>query len=304
MSLEKKIQNLCDNTEMDNDEIAGVLDCSARTVRRYGGSFAKRMLVKREAKKIETSGVSRVALLADIHYPGVDWPSMYAVNEWLADYQPDTIVYMGDQLSLDVISTWNKNKPLLREGQRLAEDYAGFDEAILQEHERIVPKAKRVWLDGNHEERVNWYLQSNPEMMGFIEPHRVLKLEERGYEYLSYNKIYKLGKLNICHGFFYNIHHAAKTVNVFESSVAYAHVHTAQSFTKMSPLDSDNYHQATCIPCLSNTKPDYKANAPTRWINGFGIVEIINANRFFNLYTVIINKGTFIYNGKVYAGEM
>ena len=304
MSLENKIQNLCDNTEMDNEEIAGVLDCSPRTVRRHGGSYAKRMQTRRDAAKISESAVSRVALLADIHYPGVDWPSMHALNEWLADYQPDTIVYMGDQLSLDVVSTWNKNKPLLREGQRLLKEYEGFDETVLKVHETIVPKAKRVWLDGNHEQRINWYLQSNPEMIGFIEPHLVLKLAERGYEHVKYNDIYKLGKLNICHGFFYNIHHAAKTVNVFESSVAYGHVHTAQSFTKMSPLDSENYHQATAIPCLSNTRPDYKANAPTRWINGFGIVEIINANRFFNLYTVIINKGTFIYNGKVYAGEM
>ena len=56
--------------------------------------------------------------------------------------------------------------------------------------------------------------------------------------------------------------------------------------------------------CISNTKPDYKKNAPTRWMNGFGIVEMINSNGFFNLYTVIINKGTFIYNGKVYTGEV
>jgi hypothetical protein len=300
MSYEKQIQTMCENTDRDNEEIAEILGCSTRTVRRYGGSYRDRMRSRSRAF-LSGDDTTRAILLPDIHYPGVDWPSMSAVNQFMVDFNPHLRVYMGDQISFDSISTWNKNKPLLKESQRLFSDYQGFDEEVLKVHEDISPDSKGVFMYGNHEQRVVWYIESNPELEGMLEPEVVLDLEDRGYEIIPYNEIYSLGKLRVIHGYYYNIYHAAKTVDVFENSVVYAHVHSPQMHTKMSPVDSHNYHMATCLPCLSNIKPDYKKNAPTRWINGFGIVYVDNETGFFNLYVIIINKGKFIWNGKVYG---
>lgn len=300
MSYENQIKTLCETTDKDNEEIAEILGCSQRTVRRHGGSYRSRMR-KRNNSFISGDDITRAILLPDIHYPGVDWPSMGAVNQFMGDFNPHVRVYMGDQISFDSISTWNKNKPLLKESQRLFSDYSGFDEEILRAHESVAPKSKGVFMYGNHEQRVKWYIESNPELEGMLEPEVVLNLEDRGYEVIEYNSIYKLGKLRVIHGYYYNIYHAAKTVSVFEDSVVYAHVHSPQMHTKMSPVDSSNYHMATCLPCLSNIKPDYKKNAPTAWINGFGVVYVDNETGFFNLYVVIINKGKFIWNGKVYG---
>ena len=73
---------------------------------------------------------------------------------------------MGDQMSLDCKSFWNKKKPLLKEGQRLIKDYNNFNRDILEVHERITgPETRRVFMIGNHENRVQSYVDENPELI-------------------------------------------------------------------------------------------------------------------------------------------
>jgi hypothetical protein len=227
---------------------------------------------------------------------------MDAVDEFIIDYEPDEVVYMGDQISLDCISGWNKRKPLLKEGQRLIKEYEGFNYHILETHENIAPNARRIFMMGNHEQRVEWYCQEHPELKGMIDIERHLELEERGYKVIPYNKIYKLGKLSVIHGFYWNKYHAAKTLDAFEGNVVYAHVHNPQMYAKVSPIDRKGYHTATSLGCLCNIKPDYKKSAPNFWINQFGIVEHLPASGNFNLYPITIIDGSFMFNG-VYYGK-
>ena len=78
--------------------------------------------------------------------------------------------------------------------------------------------------------------------------------------------------------------------------------------------------EISILPLFGNTESLSNIILGGSWINRYqtytGIVEDYPTtvesyaarlqldNGFFNLYTVIINKGTFIYNGKVYSGEM
>ncbi|NIT60358.1 MAG: hypothetical protein GWN00_30390, partial [Aliifodinibius sp.] len=162
---------------------------------------------------------------------------------------------MGDQLNLDMVSYWTREKPLLREMQRVMKEYEGFDYEILKVHEELV-KAERVWMIGNHEYRVTNYLESHPELIGMLEPEIWLKLEKRKYEVIPFNHAYKLGKLNVIHGWYHNQQHAKKHVFDFERNVVYAHNHTCQEFTKHSPMDVKDFHSATCLPCLCDLNPD------------------------------------------------
>ena len=227
---------------------------------------------------------------------------MDAVAQFIIDYDPDELVYMGDQLSLDCISYWNRDKPLLKEGQRLMTDFNMFDKDVLQAHEIITrDDIRRTFMIGNHEYRVQMYVERNPELQDFIDPIRHLNLLERGYTIAPFNQVHKVGKLNVIHGYYWNMYHAKKTVDDFQGNVAYAHVHNPQMFTKISPVDAKGYHMATSLPCLCNIKPDYKKNAPNHWVNGFGIVEHLPATGFFNLYTIIIIEGSFMWNGNYYG---
>lgn len=299
--LREEILKLAERTILTNQDIASILGCSRRTVNRYAGSHSDRCRLKSHVED-DLLRIKKCVLLSDIHYPRHDVQSLTALEEFMADYQPDEIVYMGDQLTLESISSWNRRKPLIKEGQRLLNEYKGFDKEILRRHESITgPNCKRVFMIGNHEQRLHWYVEEYPELEGLIDIDYNLKLTERGYEIIEYNNVYKIGKLNVIHGFYWNKYHSWKTLDVFEGNVVYGHVHNPQMFCKLSPIDQKGYHMATCLPCLSTTKPDYQENAPNAWVNGFGIVEHMPSTKLFNLYTVIINNGSFMYNGKCYG---
>ena len=303
-NLKEEILHLGKSTLLTNEEIAKLLSCSTRTVNKYGGSYVKRCKAK-SSQGCNPLEIQKTILLPDIHYPYYDTQLMESVEEFMIDYEPDEIIYMGDQMALDCISGWNKNKPLLKEGQRLIKEYESFDEDILQVHESITSTdTRRVFMIGNHEQRVEWYVQAYPELDGIVDIDRNLKLTERGYKVIPFNGVYKLGKLSVIHGFYWNKYHSAKTLEAFEGNVVYGHVHNPQMYAKVTPIDRKGYHTATSLPCLCNIKPDYKRNAPNFWLNGFGIVEHLPATGYFNLYTIIIIEGCFMFNGKYYGKDI
>ena len=184
-------------------------------------------------------------------------------------------------------------------------DYNMFNKGVLQVHENITRQdIRRTFMIGNHEQRVQWYIEEHPELEDIIDLDRNLNLTERGYRIIPFNGIYKIGKLSVIHGYYWNKYHAAKTLDAFEGNVVYAHVHNPQMYAKVSPVDRKGYHMATSLPCLCNIKPDYKKNVPNFWINGFGIVEHLPATGFFNLYTIVVIDGSFMWNGKYYGKEI
>jgi hypothetical protein len=298
---EKEIVKLAETTALTNKEIAKIVGCSMKTVLKYASSYTDRTKKKTDFGE-EAWQIQKTVLLPDIHHPHCERRLMDAVNEFIFDYEPDELVYMGDQLSLDCISSWNRHKPLLKEGQRLMKDYNDFNKDILLTHENITREdTRRVFMIGNHEYRINTYCERNPELVGFIDVTRHLNLQERGYKIVPFNGIHKVGKLNVIHGYYWNMYHAKKTVDDFAGNVVYAHVHNPQMYAKTSPIDRKGYHMATSLPCLCNIKPDYKKDAPNFWVNGFGIVEHLPATGFFNLYMIIIIEGSFMWNGKYYG---
>lgn len=304
MSFKTEIEKLADTTALTNKEISRIVGCSQKTVLKYAGSFVDRAKRKSDVDESEWE-IQKTVLLPDIHHPHVDWRGMEAVNQFICDYDPDELVYMGDQISLDCISGWNRRKPLLTEGKRLMKDYNDFDAEILQVHENITrDDCRRTFMIGNHEYRIDTYCEYHPQLADFIDIARHLDLQGRGYEVIPFNEVHRVGKLNVIHGYYWNMYHAKKTVDVFEGNIVYAHVHNPQMYTKISPIDRKGYHMATSLPCLCSIKPDYHKNAPNFWVNGFGIVEHLPATGFFNLYTIIIIEGSFMWNGTYYGKEL
>lgn len=299
-----EIIQLGNTSLLNNREIARIVGCSEKTVSKYAGSFSDRCKFK-TSEEGDLFEIQKTVLLPDIHHPHIDDRVMEALNQFIFDYCPNELVYMGDQMSLDCISSWNKKKPLLKEGQRLLKDYENFDKDILQIHENLTTKnTKKTFMIGNHEERVNWYVEEHPELENLIDIDRNLNLTERGYKIIPFNGIYKLGKLSVIHGFYWNKYHAAKTLEAFEGNVVYGHVHNPQMYAKVSPIDRKGYHTATALGCLCNIKPDYKKNAPNFWQNGFAIVEHLPATGFFNLTPITIIEGSFMFGGKYYGKEL
>jgi DNA-binding CsgD family transcriptional regulator/predicted phosphodiesterase len=302
--FKSEILKLAETTALTNKEIAKIVGCSEKTVLYYAGSYIDRTKSKTDFDKTAWQ-IQKTVLMPDIHHPYIDQRVLNALNEFIFDYDPDELVYMGDQISLECISGWNKFKPLLKEGKRLMKDFNDFNREILLVHENITrPDIRRTFLIGNHEYRINRYVEKNPELEDLIDIVRFLNLRERGYKVIPFNGTHRVGKLYVIHGRYWNMYHAKRHAEEFQGNVAYGHVHNPQMYTKISPVDAKGYHMATSLPCLCNIQPDYKENAPTHWVNGFGIVEHLPATGFFNLYTIIIIEGSFMWNGKYYGKDL
>ena len=245
--------------------------------------------------------IRKAILLPDIHFPDHIKACQTAIDPFIKDFQPDYIIYMGDQMALDAVATWNRNKPRKTEMMRLRNEYLEFNKLFLLKHEKLAPNAKRIWIDGNHEARADWFADEHPSVSGLIEPRNALELRKRGYIIRRFGEIYRLGKLYVLHGKYWNKYHANKTVYEFENSCVYGHTHNPQVYAKVVPLDTKRMHIATCLGCLSNTHPEYKAGRATRWINQFGVVYLDDKGHFYLTPVTIVNE-KFIINNKMYGG--
>lgn len=247
----------------------------------------------------------------DIHHPEVDWPTFNAMKQFLRENQTliAGFIFGGDQLDNKEISHHTKNKPLFRPVGSYAENTRTFDSKILTPLEQLIPdEAKKIWIQGNHDDWEDQMVAEQPELQGTVERRTLLKLEERGWEYVGCGQRYRLGKLNVIHGEQLSgtgnqasAYHAKKAVDIYAGSVLYGHMHAHQSYTRILPHDIKQKWIAMCAPIMGATNPGYLRNRPTAWTNGFVIVEV-HDNGFFNLVPIIVSGGKFSYGGNLYGG--
>lgn len=161
--------------------------------------------------------------------PFQDDASLVGVEKFMANHTFDELLYLGDFLDFDVISHFNKDSPRKKEKARLAKDYA-IANKILDRHQKIIrknnPKAKFTLLEGNHDWRIERYINEHPELEGLLEVEVGLKLKERKFNWVRCwedGEIYKIGKAYFTHGLYTNQYHAAKMVNAFGTNIYYGH---------------------------------------------------------------------------------
>lgn len=250
------------------------------------------------------SKVTRVLVLPDMQVPYHDTETLKAVEKFMKDYRWDHYINLGDFMDFDCISHHTKGKLRVVEGKRVMKDYAVGNE-ILDRHQQIVRKrnknAKFVLLEGNHEFRVERYLDERPEMEGLVEVENGLRLKERGFKWVRcYKKgdIFTLGNANFHHGLYTNQFHSKKMVDSFGVNIFYGHLHDVQAFSKVM-WGKDKTIVGQSMGCLCDYEQSYIKGNPTKWQQAFGVFEF-QENGYFTYNVVRIFNHQFIYNGKVY----
>ena len=140
------------------------------------------------------------------------------------------------------------------------------------------------------------YIDKIPELEGFAEIERNLNLKD--WEIIPYRQTVKVGKIYFHHGEYTGKHHASKMVDTFERNIVYGHLHSQQSYTKVTPIDCQP-HTAISMPCACEVNPQYMKDRPSAWVNGFGVFYIHPDNNF-NIYPVISSNGHFVFQGEYY----
>lgn len=239
--------------------------------------------------------IKSILILPDVHLT-TKLPEQYKlVKKYIKTEHFDEIILLGDFMDCSALSHWNENKRRLIEGMRYSKELqvANTELRFLLQHTK-----KLTWIEGNHEDWVNQYVDKHPEMEGLLEITEQLQLKKQKIEWIPMNKLYKVGSMYFTHGMYTNKYHAAKHLQVLGCNICYGHTHNSQSF--MQNMKMQDPHKAYGLGCLCDHEPIYMRGRPANWLNSFGLMYLDTKSGNFNMNEIVIADDKFIVDGVLY----
>ena len=257
-------------------------------------------------KEPKASSPYRVIILPDMQIPYQDDRALALVERYMADNTWDEWLQMGDFMDFDCISRFNADAFRKVENMRLASDYEDANK-ILDRHQKIIrknnPDAKFTLLEGNHELRVEKFMDKYQQLEGTLEVEKCLRLKERGIKWVRcYQKgdNHKIGNAYFTHGISTTSNHASAMVRKFGTNIYYGHTHDVQSFPLVQ-MGSEKTLEGMSLGCLCIYNMPYVQKNPTNWQQAFAVMYVF-PDGYYNLFVVKLFKHRFIApDGKVYS---
>ncbi len=144
--------------------------------------------------------------------PGVATNHLLWLGKYVCDIRPDIIVHLGDHYDLPSLSSYDKGTAMV-EGKRVSKDITAgrvalelFErpiQALQQAQKRYrkqVYQPRKVFLLGNHEQRLQRYLNNNPELIGLVD-YSNFGLRELGWEMYDFLEIVNINGILFSHYF-------------------------------------------------------------------------------------------------------
>lgn len=155
---------------------------------------ARRALKRRtRLKRVEVVG-----LLPDIHIPKEDPDAVKWALQELKEQRLTKLILLGDVVSLDSVSRFSKT---IAVRASLPEEIKGAT-AFIKHIEKQFPKIPKVYLQGNHENRLtNYLLRKAPELgqLPGLLFRNLLQIPDH-WEVLDYGDFVKVGDVLVQHG--------------------------------------------------------------------------------------------------------
>lgn len=249
-----------------------------------------------DTKQFETP-IIKVLGLFDSHYP--ETIRTGPLLNFLRDYNPDLFILGGDNWSLDCISHWNKESfmnwgmdNILAELRKQAEGFAHQIRLFMA----ACPKAKFVYLLGNHERWLHDFVQNFPQIR--TETIKTL-LGTVGLqlEFIPQGCFYQIGKLHFCHGdqIRGGQNPAKWAVEKCHANVVFGHFHTRKEWPDHSMVDSEDKRMGIQVPCYTTSAPDYGKGSPNQIQQGFFTASIKKDSGKFSHHVQLVSpKGEFM----------
>jgi predicted phosphodiesterase len=247
----------------------------------------------------------RLVALFDVHVPHNI--NLEPIIQFIKDFKADILVIGGDFFDAEYwmkVTKGNFDDFMSNKTQDLYDEEMVKCNKILDKLDKAVDKdCRKDYLEGNHEQRLTRILGKFPDQNSSIiksyDYKRDLRLQERNFNWHSYNQVIKHGRIFLTHGVYCNESHAKKHMLVYGKNIRYGHTHDIQCYSQVSAIDHHERISMSC-GCLCKISPGnapkYLNNRPHKWQNA--------------LYTAVINPdGTFhehlinIIHGKFFRAE-
>ena len=211
---------------------------------------------------------------SDIHFPYED-AAAYAIFLAVAKaLQPDILVLLGDIMDCYAVSAHDKDPN--RATPASFRDELLYTRTRLGELRDLLPNARIIYKEGNHETRLKRYIVKNAAAISNLKAITLTELLDLGslnIEWIDNEARLRIGKLWHIHGNEVagaGMSPARLKYTRMQCSVIFGHHHQRD---KYRPRAYDGtQHGAYANPCLCDLEPDYVHHAHA-WSHGFTLID-------------------------------
>ena len=259
--------------------------------------------------------MSKILCIGDAHVEADEDLSRFSfVDNLISEVKPEVIVIMGDFLTLDCLSAWDRDKRQRMENRRYIYEIqhanAALDmmfHSLYFENQRLRNQKKKlynpdiIYLEGNHEDRLTRYLQYDPTFEGTISIPDDLNLLGRGIKWIPYREYWNhngIGFTHIPHNAVRPVsgkYHVHKAMDCTIKSVVYGHTHKLETACRHTP-GMDHLQQVLSTGCFFDIDPEYKHGTLTNYWKGLVLLHNYKEGRF-DIETYSTGRLRRIYNG-------
>lgn len=250
--------------------------------------------------------MTKVLVVGDAHVDDEqDLDRFSLASKLIMDIMPDHIVLIGDFLTLNCLSRWDKDKRQKMEGKRYYKEIRAGNTALdsmFKDYQEYNDKCRLykkklydpgiIYVEGNHEDRITRYLEHDPTFEGHVSIQKDLKLKERGITWVPYREYHYIEDV----GFTHIPHNKVKPVDgmdvcrkvsmVTVKSTVFGHTHSL-NISNFHKEGQDHLQQILNVGCFISKKEDYVHGRVTDYWRGLIVLDIWKPGRFdINTYSL------------------
>lgn len=210
-----------------------------------------------------------------------------ALGRYIKVLQPSRIVVIGDFVTCDSLSHWDKDKRRKIEGRRFERDVDSAVSALSVTKKfsgRVFDGLDKVYCEGNHENWVSQYVDRNPEMEGILSVKRDVA-EKFGFKWVPYKSDWTYRGVSFTHVPINEAgkpiggkNAAAKALDIYHNSVVWGHSHKLD-IACVARHNSPHLNQAINVGCFFEHVDDYAKGSVTSYWRGLVTLNHYSHNR-------------------------
>lgn len=209
-------------------------------------------------------------VIPDIHVPYHDVRALKVLCKVIKALKPNHLIVLGDSLDFYQLSKFDKN-PLRKTS--VSDDVSDFRDVLYQLDGACPLQATKVFLEGNHEHRLQKWIWANATELGKMIPslEAYCGFKDLGWRFYKYGDFYRLGDVLYMHGDRCGLNVTLNMIRKYGCSVVHGHDHGAairwfaNAVGRMFALN--------CGHLSDMTQQEYLYGGVADWTQGFGLVE-------------------------------
>jgi len=238
-----------------------------------------------------------VLIVSDAHIPyhsRIWWDLLLQVAR---DLRPRHLVIIGDFADFYAVSDHDKSP----------ERANRFDEELEEVEKHLdeldaLGASDKLYIEGNHEDRLRRYLMKNPALARVVTTEKLLRLKERGWEFVPYKRHAQRGAIHYTHDVGVAGRNAIfRALDTYQHSVVTGHSHRLQYVVEGNAVGDCKLSAAFgCGLDIESVEYTNLARARKDWALGFGVGYADPSSGFTYLVPIPVVHSTVCVNGRLY----